>query len=101
VKAIGVELKNRKLAQVSTNLTDFEQTSLRRVFEAVRLEAGRNGCSIYSSEIVGLVPRRAISIEDEAALQLEDFSPERKILENRLETVINAEMPRRISLPGI
>jgi glutamate formiminotransferase len=101
VKAIGVELKNRKLAQVSTNLTDFEQTSIRRVFEAVRLEAGSNGCSIYSSEIVGLVPRRALSIEDEAALQLEDFSPERKILENRLETVINAEMPGRISLPSI
>jgi glutamate formiminotransferase len=101
VKAIGVELKNRKLAQVSTNLTDFERTSIRRVFEAVRLEAGRSGCSIHSSEIVGLVPRRALPIEDEAALQLEDFSPERKILENRLETVINAEMPRRISLSGI
>jgi glutamate formiminotransferase len=101
VKAIGVELKNRNLAQVSTNLTDFEQTSLRQVFEAVRLEAGRNGCSIRSSEIVGLVPRKALSIEDEAVLQLEDFSPERKILESRLETVINAEMPRRISLPSI
>jgi len=101
VKAIGVELKNRKLAQVSTNLTDFEQTPIRRVFEAVRAEAGRNGCSIHSSEIVGLVPRRALAVEDEAALQLEDFSRAKKILENRLETAINAEMPDGISLPSI
>jgi glutamate formiminotransferase len=101
VKAIGVELKERKLAQVSTNLTDFEQTSIRRVFEAVRLEASRHGCSIHSSEIVGLVPRKALDLEDAADLLLEDFSPEKKILENRLEMKINEEAPDRISLRSI
>jgi glutamate formiminotransferase len=101
VKAIGVELKERKLAQVSTNLTDFEQTSIRQVFEAVRLEAGRHGCSIHSSEIVGLVPRKALDLNHTADLQLEDFSPEKKILEHRLEMAINEEAPDGISLPSI
>lgn len=101
VKAMGVELKARELAQVSVNLTDFEQTSLRRVFEAVRIEAQRNGCSIHSSEIVGLVPRQALGPDDAAYLQLEDFSPEKKILETRLEIKINEETPDRISLPSI
>jgi glutamate formiminotransferase len=101
LKAIGVELQQRKLAQVSTNLTDFEQTSIRRVFEAVRLEAKRDGCSIHSSEIVGLVPRKALGPDDAAYLQLEDFSAAKKILETRLEMKINEEAPDGISLRSI
>ena len=98
VKAIAVELKERKLAQVSMNLTDFEQTSIRRVFEAVQREAARNGCAIHSSEIVGLVPRKALGPEDAACLQLEDFAPGKKILETRLEMKINEDAPDGISL---
>lgn len=101
VKAIGVELKRRKLAQVSMNLTDFEQTPIRRVFDAVRLEAERNACSILGSEIIGLVPRKALGPDDAAYLRLENFSPEKKILENRLKMKINEEAPDGISLPGI
>jgi glutamate formiminotransferase len=101
VKAIGVELKDRKIAQVSINLTDFEQTPIRGVFEAVRLEAGRNGCSILSSEIVGLVPRKALGPDDAAYLQLENFVPAQKILEIRLEAKTNEEAPDSITLPSI
>jgi glutamate formiminotransferase len=101
VKAIGVKLKDRNLAQVSMNLTDFEQTSIRRVFEAVRLEAKRHGCSIHSSEIVGLVPRKALDPKDGRDLQLEGFSPEKKILETRLESTINEHAADRISLRSI
>jgi glutamate formiminotransferase len=101
IKAIGIELKDRKIAQVAINLTDFEQTSIRRVFEAVRLEAERNGCSILSSEIVGLVPRRALGPDDAAYLQLENFVPAQKILEIRLETRTNEEAADSISLPSI
>ena len=101
VKAIGVKLKGRNLAQVSMNLTDFEQTSIRRAFEAVRIEARRGGCSIHSSEIVGLVPRKALDPEDAADFQLEDFSPEKKILETRLESTMNEHAAGRISLPRI
>src|SRR3984957_1792199 len=52
VKAIGVELKERRLSQVSTNFTDFEQTSIRQVFDTMRREAGRHGLLIHSSYIV-------------------------------------------------
>ena len=90
LKAMGVELQTRGLAQVSMNLTDFERTSLRAAFEAVRREAERRGCSIAGSEIVGLVPQAAITHEDLAALKLERFSPD-MILEKRLEIVLAGE----------
>ena len=84
VKAIGVEVKALGLAQVSINLTDFLTTSIGTVFDAVATEAGRAGASVESSEIVGLVPRRAIESEDIARLKLRNFGPG-LILENRLE----------------
>lgn len=84
VKAMGVDLKSRGLAQVSMNLTDFEQTPLHRVFEMVKREAERHGCAIAGSEIVGLVPRKAIEAAAAYYLQLENFSSE-SVLENRLD----------------
>ena len=57
VKAMGVDLRGRNLAQVSINLTDFEQTPIHRVFEMVKREAERYGVSIVGSEIVGLIPK--------------------------------------------
>ena len=86
VKAIGVEMKSRGIAQVSINLTDFEQTPLHIVFENVKLEAARRGCTIVGSEIIGLIPEKAIELSAGWDLQFENFSPER-ILENRLEAV--------------
>jgi len=90
VKAMGVELKARNLAQVSMNLTDFETTSLATVFEAVAQEAAALGVQVAGSEIVGLVPRQAL---DDAAvhfLRVENFRPE-LVVENRLEQVLNAQ----------
>jgi glutamate formiminotransferase len=83
VKAMGIELKSRNLAQVSINLTDFEQTPIHRVFEMVRGEAARYGVTIAGSEIVGLVPRRAIEMTADFYLQLEHSCGDR-VLENRL-----------------
>jgi len=87
VKAMGVELKARNLAQVSMNLTDFETTSIGVVFDAVAREAAAHGAAIVDSEIVGLIPRRAL--EDAAVhhLKLESFRPE-LIVENRLASVL-------------
>ncbi len=82
-KAMGVDLKARRLAQVSINMTDFEQTPLHRVFEMVRREAERYGVMPVGSEIVGLLPKRAIEMTADYYLQLENFSPE-QVLENRL-----------------
>jgi glutamate formiminotransferase len=84
VKAMGVDLRGRNLAQVSINLTDFEQTPIHRVFEMVKREAERYGVSIVGSEIVGLIPKRAIELTADFYLQLESFSPA-QVFENRIE----------------
>ena len=73
----------RKLAQVSINMTDFEQTPLHRAFEMVKREAERYGVMPVGSEIVGLIPKRAIELTADFYLQLENFSPA-QVLENRL-----------------
>jgi glutamate formiminotransferase len=59
VKAMGVPLASRNQVQVSMNLTDFEQTPLRQVYEAVYEEASARGISIAGTQIVGMIPRRA------------------------------------------
>ena len=92
VKAMGVDLRARNLAQVSINMTDFEQTPLHRVFEMVKREAERYGASIVGSEIVGLVPKRAIELTADFYLQFENFSPA-QVFENRLEASLGGAPP--------
>lgn len=84
VKALGLPLAGRGLAQVSMNLTDFEQTPLHEVFDAVQREAAARGVAIAGSEIIGLAPKKAL--EDAAAhyLKCENFESG-LVLENRLE----------------
>jgi len=86
VKAMGVMLEDRGIAQVSINMTDFRRTPLHRVFEMVRSEAARYGVSICGSEIVGLVPQDALLQAAEFYLRLEGFEPGR-VFEQRLEEV--------------
>src|SRR5690349_13796198 len=83
VKSMGVELKARNLAQVSINLTDYEQTPMHRVYAAVKREAERYGVMPVGSEIVGLVPKKAIEMAADYFLQLENFSPS-QVFENKL-----------------
>jgi len=87
VKSMGVELKARNLAQVSINLTDFEQTPMHRVYEMVKREAQRYGVMPVGSEIVGLVPKKAIEMAADYFLQLENFSPA-QVFENKLEAAL-------------
>jgi len=84
---MGVDLKVRGLAQVSINLTDFEQTPLHRVFEMVKSEAEFYGCAVVGSEIVGLIPRKALELTAEFYLQLENFTPA-LVLEKRLAAAL-------------
>ncbi len=84
VKAMGVQLRTRNLVQVSMNLTDFETTSLAAVFEVVAREAAAYGVNIVDSEVVGLVPRRALERAAVQHLRIRNFGPD-LILENRLE----------------
>jgi len=86
VKAMGVMLEDRGLAQVSMNLTNYEKTPIFRVFELVKREAERYGVSILESEIVGLVPSAALVRSAEYYLQLDRFSDE-QLLEKKLQDV--------------
>ncbi len=81
----------RGLAQVSMNLTDFEQTPIHRVFEMVKREAARYGVTPVSSEIVGLIPKKALEQAAEWFLQVENFDSS-LILENRLTAVMGGKM---------
>ena len=83
VKAMGVKLEDRNLAQVSMNLTNYEKTPVFRVFEMVKREAERYGVSILESEIVGLIPSAALTRSAEFYLQIEGFSDD-QILEKKI-----------------
>ncbi len=83
VKAMGVTLEQRNIVQVSMNLVNYEKTAIYRAFEMVKMEAKRYGVSVVGSEIIGLVPAKALMDTAAYYLQLEDFK-EDQILENRL-----------------
>src|SRR5947208_2925663 len=89
VKGAGFLVRGQ--AQVSMNLTDFEQTPIHRVYELVRREAERYGVSPSSSEIVGLIPKKALEQAAEWFLQVEHFDSS-LILENRLTSVMGGKM---------
>lgn len=82
-KAMGVELKERGITQVSINMTDYTKTALYRAFELTRIEAQRYGVSIVGSEIIGLVPMEALIDTASYYLGLENFSME-QVLEARI-----------------
>jgi glutamate formiminotransferase len=83
VKAMGVQLEHRGIVQVSMNLTNYKETSLVTVFDAIAREASRDGVRILESEIVGLVPADALPATPLRRLKLraEDLD---KVLEKRL-----------------
>ena len=95
VKAMGVALKSRGLAQVSMNLTDFRKTPLHVVFRAVEKESADLGCGIAGSEIVGLVPREAIEMIGGFDLRLENFSGA-QILETRLAEALAGSRAQKL-----
>jgi glutamate formiminotransferase / 5-formyltetrahydrofolate cyclo-ligase len=83
VKAMGIALEDRRIVQVSMNLTNFEKTPIYRVFDLVKREAARYGVAVLESEVVGLIPQAALVQAAEYYLQIEGFSG-RQVLENRL-----------------
>jgi len=87
LKALGFELRERGLTQVSMNLVRFEKTALHHAFEAVRREAERWGVRVAGSEIVGLIPQAALDRSAEYFLQIENFSPD-LVLENRIASAL-------------
>lgn len=82
-KAMGLEIEERGITQVSMNLTDYTKTGVMRVFEHVKREAQRYGVNVIESEIIGLVPMGAIADVAEFYLQLSGFDVS-QILESRM-----------------
>ena len=82
-KALGIELQDRGIVQVSMNMTDYTKTPLYRVFEMIKVEAQRYGVNVVGSEIVGLVPMDALMSAADFYLRLEEFSSN-QILEKRI-----------------
>ena len=90
VKALGLMLSSRNQAQVSMNLTDFEITPMRVVFDEIQRLAEAQGTSIDASELIGLIPQAALESASPAYLRIEGFEPG-MILENRLAALLAVE----------
>ncbi len=91
VKALGMLVEGR--AQVSMNLTNFRQTSVKTVVEAIRKEAAPYGLTIHHSELIGLIPQDALIDSAVQYLQLDGFQAG-QILERQLaETAQPAPAP--------
>jgi len=83
VKAMGFEIKERGIVQVSMNLVNYQKTPIFRVFETIKNEAARYGVPVIGSEIIGLVPMEALVDVADYFLRLENFSID-QVLEKRL-----------------
>jgi glutamate formiminotransferase len=87
VKALGLSLASRGLVQVSMNLTDFEQTPLHVVYAEVSRLAAEHGVEVEESELIGLMPRKALEMAAAGLLRLANWDSE-KVIENRLEMLM-------------
>ncbi len=90
VKAMGVELKEKGIVQVSMNLTNYKKSPIFRVFETIKREAERYGVTVVGSEIIGMVPLQAIVETFSWYLQLDDFGTSR-VIEERLINELTKE----------
>lgn len=84
VKALGVMLEERNIAQVSINMTNFHKTPLYRVLELVKAEAARWGVHVVGTEIIGLTPMDALIDSAEYYLQIENFDGSVQVLEKHI-----------------
>jgi len=87
VMAIGVPLKSRKIVQISMNLTNYRETSVRTAFDAVKKQVSQQGVAILESELIGLVPEAALEGVSADYLQLSRFSAD-CIIETHLRKAI-------------
>lgn len=96
VKALGFELKDRGIVQVSMNMVDYKASQLFKAYELVRTLADQHGISVLESEIVGLVPMEALTDAAEFYLRLHGFSKnqilERKLAEKPDERLVSMDL---------
>ena len=79
VKALGLELKSRKIVQISMNLTNYKKTSPLQAFKAVKKEARRSGIEILESELIGLAPKNSIPKNPKETLLLKNLKTHQTI----------------------
>jgi glutamate formiminotransferase/formiminotetrahydrofolate cyclodeaminase len=92
VKALGLELKEKNIVQVSMNMTNYTVTSLATVYAAIQKEAKKAGVSVLESELIGFVPREALTDAAIEFLKLRNFD-NNQILENRIAQVVDEPTP--------
>jgi glutamate formiminotransferase / 5-formyltetrahydrofolate cyclo-ligase len=85
VRAIGVILKSRGLAQVSMNLTNHKDAPLKIVYDTVQALANERGVEILESELIGLIPKAAFAGTKPKYLKLRDFDKDR-LLDTHLKS---------------
>ena len=94
VKAIGLELKEKGMVQVSMNLTNYKKSPIFRVFETIKREAARYGVNVVESEIIGMVPLQAVLDSFMWYLQVNDFDISR-VIEYKLLEIFAKELEER------
>ena len=87
VKALGFLLPSQGVVQVSINVTDFERTPVHAVYREVERLEDAHGVVIAGSELIGLMPRRAIEMAAAGLLKMSDFHSDR-VIENRIESAL-------------
>ena len=117
VKAIGWYVEEYGVAQVSANLTDLNETPVHIAFEEARKSANKRGLRVTGSELVGLIPRKAmidagyyyleqqgvskgvseedlihIAIKSLGLDELGEFDPRKKIIEYQLEDALGGPL---------
>lgn len=83
VKAIGVDLKEKGIVQISMNMTNYKKSPLHRVFETIESEAKRYGVSVVGTEIIGMIPMDVMIQTCKFYLKIDDLSGN-KVIENKL-----------------
>ncbi len=83
VRALGFELKERNMVQVSMNLLNYKETPIYRVYEAIKLEAEKYGVTVAEAEVVGLVPLDALVDALKVYMKLRSFRSD-QVFENKL-----------------
>ncbi len=83
VKAMGFDIADRGIVQVSMNLTNYHETSPHTIFDAISKAAEERGVKVIESELIGIAPQEAIPPGDEEYMKIAGFSQD-QIIENRI-----------------
>ncbi len=94
VKAIGLELKEKGMVQVSMNLTNYKKSPIFRVFETIKREAARYGVNVVESEIIGMVPLQAVMDTFMWYLQVNEFDISR-VIEYKILDIFSKEIDEK------